>query len=58
MVQIYIEGLKPEIRNQMIKKSRVSRVSLAKTFDKAEELEKHREQKLWQQQKKNPELHA
>ena len=35
MVQIFIEGLKPEIKNEMIKKS----------FNKAGELEKLAEQK-------------
>jgi hypothetical protein len=42
MVQIFIEGLKPEIRNEMTEKSWVS---LAKPFDKAEELGKQVEQK-------------
>jgi hypothetical protein len=42
MVQVFIEGLKSDIKNEMIKKSWLS---LADTFDRAEELEKHAEQK-------------
>jgi hypothetical protein len=42
MVQIFIECLNPEIKNEMIK---TSWLSLANAFDKAEELEKHTEQK-------------
>jgi hypothetical protein len=42
LVQIFIEGLKPEIKNEMIKKSWLT---LADAFDKEEELEKHAEQK-------------
>jgi hypothetical protein len=43
MVQIFIEGLKPEIKNEIIKKSWLT---LADAFNKAEELEKHAEQKV------------
>jgi hypothetical protein len=42
MVQIFIEGLKLEFKNEMIK---TSCVSLAQAFDRAKELEKHAEQK-------------
>jgi hypothetical protein len=38
MVQIFIEGLKPELKNEMIK---TSKISLAQAFERAEELEKH-----------------
>jgi hypothetical protein len=37
MLQIFIKGLKPEIKNEKIKKLCVS---LAQVFDKAEELKK------------------
>jgi hypothetical protein len=42
MVQIFIEGLKPEIKNETIKKSRLT---LSEAFNKAEELEKQADQK-------------
>jgi hypothetical protein len=50
MVQIFNEGLKPEIKNEMIKKSRLS---LADTFDKAEKFQMHAEQKALASTKMN-----
>jgi hypothetical protein len=45
MVRIFIKGLKPEFINEMIT---TSWVSLAQTFDRPEELEKHAEQNHYQ----------
>ena len=43
LVQVFIDGLKPDIKNEMIKKNYTS---ISEAYNKAKELERHAEQKV------------